>query len=148
MKNPSIRYFENEKIDFDKMDVVVEADSLKGKDDVVGAKLLKLFNFLSKKIAKEGFIIKKKGWVWEKGKKAYFYFSVPKDADKIKVVEGPSVKFKEHVIQFKNKHKDNFIKNRKVYARDKRKFVKAKEFVKELLKDEYVTERVKSIKLK
>ncbi len=148
---PSTAFFKEEKFDTDKLKkefIVIFVDSLKGKGDVVGAKLLKAFEFIEKRLLKEGFDIKKDGWHWDKEKKAYFYFKIPKDADKIKVVEGPNVSLKEHVSNFKKKHKKTFVKKGRIYAKDKRKFVKASDFIKSLLKQEYVKERVKSINLK
>ncbi len=150
VKKPSTKFFEKEEFDINKLKefVVVEVKTLKGKEDVVGAKLLKAFNFIKKGLSKEGFGIKKDGWTWDKEKTAYFYFKIPKDADKLKIVKGPSISIKEHVLKFKKKHKNTFIKNRIIYAKDRRKFVKAKDYVKDLLKKDYIKERVKSSSLR
>lgn len=149
LKNPSTKFFEEKELDITKLKgfIIIEINLLKGKQDVVGAKLLKTFNFIKKELIKEGFKIQKHGWSWEKQKKAYFYFKILKDVDKIKIVKGPSINFKQHVLNFKKKHKTTFIKNKQIYAKDKRKITKAKDFIKELLKKDYVKERVKHIYL-
>jgi len=150
LKKKSVKFFEEEEFDISKKKdfIVLEVISLKGKEDVVGAKLLKAFDFIKRALIKEGFKISKDGWVFDRALKAYFYFKIPKDLDKVKIIKGPSIKFKEHVSSFKKKHKNNFVKNSKVYAKDKRKFVKAKDLVKELIKEKYVKERVKSVRKK
>ena len=149
LKNPSVKFFKEKELDLKKLKgfIIIEINLLKGKQDVVGAKLLKTFNFIKKELLKEGFKIQKHGWSWEKQKKAYFYFKILKDVDKIKIVKGPSINFKQHVLNFKKKHKTTFIKNKQIYAKDKRKITKAKDYVKGILKKDYVKERVKHIYL-
>jgi tRNA nucleotidyltransferase (CCA-adding enzyme) len=147
MKKPSKVFFEKKKVDINKLKkefIILEAEALKGKEDVIGAKLLKVFEFLQRKLKKEGFEVTKQYWTFDKEKEAFFYLKV-KDVSSVKIVEGPNVKFKDHVKFFKKKHKNTFVKKNVVYAKDKRKVTKAKDFVKNLLKDEYVKERVKKI---
>jgi tRNA nucleotidyltransferase (CCA-adding enzyme) len=149
IKKPSIKFFEKENIDIERLKkefIVIEIEALKGKEDVVGAKLLKVFEFIKSKLIKEGFEIKKDSWFFDREKKAFFYLKV-KDADIIKIVNGPNIKFKDHIVFFKKKHKTTFVKNNKIYAKDKRKITKAKDFIKRLLEDVYIKERVKDIKL-
>ena len=143
VKKPCVKFFEKKEIDV-KDFIVLEVGALKGKEDVVGAKLLKVFDFLNKKLEKEGFKVKSH-WTFDRETKAYFYFKA-NDVDKIKIIEGPNVKFKDHVLLFRKKHKNTFVKGNIIYAKEKRKFVKAKDYIKELIKDEYVKERVKKIK--
>ncbi|MDP2909340.1 MAG: nucleotidyltransferase domain-containing protein, partial [Nanoarchaeota archaeon] len=52
--------------------VMIEVTPLKGKEDVVGAKLLKALEYLRNKLAKEGFKIYDHNWKWDK--KALFWF--------------------------------------------------------------------------
>ena len=143
LKKPSNSFFEKKEINT-KDFMVIEVDSLEGKEDVVGAKLLKVFNFIKEKLIKEGFIVKDSIFTFDREKKAFFYFKA-KDVSSIKIIEGPNVKFKDHVKFFKKKNKNTFVKGKVIYAKEKRKFVKAKDFIKSLLKDEYVKERVKCI---
>ncbi|TKJ17098.1 CCA tRNA nucleotidyltransferase [Candidatus Woesearchaeota archaeon B3_Woes] len=150
LKKPSTKFFQEKEFDPTKLKdyIIVEIKPIKGKQDVVGAKLLKTFNFLKKELSKEGFKIQKQGWDWDKGKKAHFYFKIIKDVDKLKIIEGPSTTIKEHVLNFKKKHKTTFTKNKQIFAKEKRKITKPKDYVKELLKKDYVKERVKETNLK
>jgi tRNA nucleotidyltransferase (CCA-adding enzyme) len=150
IKKPSSTFFEIRDFDIEKLKhdfIVIEAEVLEGKEDIVGAKLVKVFNCLRKGLENADFKIAEDGWQWDKGPKAYFYFKAPKDLDKEMTVEGPPANLKDFVLNFKKKHKKTFVKGEKIYAKEKRNFVKAIDLVKELLKNEYVKERVKSIKL-
>jgi tRNA nucleotidyltransferase (CCA-adding enzyme) len=149
LTKPSVKFFECNELDINKLKefVVLEINPLDGKEDVVGAKLVKVFNFLKSGLSNEGFVVKDKGWTWDKEKKAYFYFK-SLNIDKIKILKGPLVSFKDHVLNFKKKHKTTFVKSKVVYAKEKRKIIDAKSFVKDLIKEKYVKERVKSIRLR
>ncbi len=150
IKKPSVKIFEEEDLNIDKLKkdfIIIEFGSLKGKEDVVGAKILKAFNHIKTRLAKEGFEIKKQGWIWDKDQKGYMYLNIPKDVDKIKILRGPSSSIKEHAEHFKKKHKTTFIKKGTLYAKDKRKITKSRDYIKLIIKDEYVKERLKSIKL-
>jgi tRNA nucleotidyltransferase (CCA-adding enzyme) len=151
LKKPSVDFFKKNELDIGKMKkdfIILEVNAKKGKEDVIGAKLLKVFNFLKKSLLKEGFEIKKNDWNFDKDKKAFFYLKIPKDVDKYKIIKGPNTKFKDHVRYFKKKYKQTFVKKNVVFAKKKRRYVKAKDFIRELLKDEYVKERVKDIKIR
>lgn len=150
LKNRSIKYFEENRFDAEKLkkdNIVIEIDVLSGKEDIIGAKLVKAFNFIKSRLLKAEFDIKDSGWFWDKNKKAYFYFKIPKDLDTTQIIEGPPTKMERFVVDFKKKHKSTFIKNGIIFAKEKREFLKAKDFIKDLLKNEYVKERVKSISL-
>ena len=120
---------------------IVEADALKGKEDVVGSKLLKIFEFVNKELCEFG--VKKADWEW-KGKKALMYFILKqKTLPKTEIWKGPLVKQKDFVKDFKKKHKKTFVKKGRIYAREKRKYPKAGDFIKILLRNKYVKGRAK-----
>lgn len=165
LKRPSIKFFEKEEFNTEKLKkdfIIIEADVLSGKEDIVGAKTLKVFEFLKNSLIKKGFELKESGWEWNKGKtsfskppqkfggkgeKAYFYLKNMKDLDKEEIIEGPPTRLKDFVDNFKKNHNNTFVKKNIIYAKEKRKFTKAKDYVKELLKNDYVKERVKSAKV-
>ena len=62
-------------------------------------------------------------------------------------VEGPPLKIKPHVDNFKKMHKKTIIKNRKIYAIEERKFINPEELLKDIIKSEFVRERSKLIKI-
>ena len=71
-----------------------------------------------------------------------------KDIQSIRIQTGPPIKLVKHAEAFKKKHTDTFIKNARLFARVKRKHTNAHEFIKELIKESYVKEKVKEIDLK
>lgn len=152
LKHPSEKFFEKEKITLATLKkkagenklIVVEVQPLKGKKDVVGAKLLKAHNHIAKQLHKREFILIAHGWEWNN--KAMFWYIV--DAEVLpKFMEhmGPPLKEKQHVKVFEKQYKDTYVKNKRIFAKVKRAYRKPELLVKELIKDEYVKERVKKI---
>ena len=119
---------------------------LEGKKDVVGAKIMKVYEYLKINIKKKGFTITKTEWEFKE--KGFIYFIVKKEKlSEIEIFTGPPLKEKEGIKRFKEKHVKIFEENDRIYAEEKRKYRKAKELIKDLMKSEYVKERVKKIKL-
>lgn len=150
IKLPSYDFFKIKKqnpVELKKrFDIVLEIKQLKGKDDVVGTKILKAFEFLQEKINKEGFQIEKAGWQFDST--TFAWLSVKnREISKEYIHLGPPLAVKEHVQVFKKKYKNTFEKDNRIAVRLKRKNYKIKDFIKALLKDEYVKERVKEIKI-
>jgi len=126
--------------------VLMEVNPLKGKEDVAGAKLLKSFEFLNKELGKEGFKIIDKGWHWDKKTKAYFYFVFDnKLLSATEEIVGPPLRIRFHAEKFKKKYKKAKVKGKRIVAVVKRKFRKPEDYVKLLVKDDYVKERVNNI---
>ena len=129
--------------------ILLEASPLKGKEDVVGSKLLKLFDYVKDCISKEGWKIKENNWFWDE--KALFYYVVEKkELSKELIHYGPPQKFIENVNEFKRKWKNHKLlqDNYRVYIKLKRKHTKIKDYIKSLLKDKYLKGLIKSIKTK
>lgn len=157
LSNPSEELFKIKKMtaeDFKKKAknnklILLEVISLKGKEDIIGCKLLKAFNYIAKQLQIADFKLLHKSWTWDKQKKALFaYILDPKPLEKYKKWPGPPMQAVHHVMQFKKVHKDDKIiqqKNR-LYAIVKRKFTVPEQFIKKLIKDPYIKEKVKEIK--
>jgi len=124
----------------------IEANPLKGKKDVIGAKLLKVYEFIKRSIKKNDFKITESEWEFKE--KGIFYFIVKKEvlSEKV-VVRGPPLSKKEGVKRFKAKHKKTFVKGDRVFAEEKRKYRTIKPLIKHLLKEKYVKERLKRISI-
>jgi len=146
LKKPSIEFFTEKKTDIDllrkKGAIIVEVISKKGKEDISGAKLMKAFEFLKKKLFE--FEVKKAGWEWDKKKNGVFWFVVSKK----KLPEtiewtGPPLMMEKSVKAFKKKYKKTYTKKGRIYAKIKRKHVTALSLVKELVKDKYFKEKTK-----
>ncbi len=118
---------------------------LEGKEDVVGVKLLKTFQFLGQKLKEFG--VQKYGWGWDKKNEAVMYFIVKKkELPEYETRMGPPLKMKEYVQDFKKKYPNSFEEKGRIKAKVKVEHTKLKEFVNAVLKDEYVRERVKEVK--
>ncbi|MBI1936262.1 CCA tRNA nucleotidyltransferase [Candidatus Woesearchaeota archaeon] len=128
--------------------IEVHAEPLEGKADVVGSKLMKIYEYFLQKLQNHEFKMIKSGWEWDKSKDAAFYFLLVKELLPENIeIEGPPAAIKHHAGHFKKIHKNTYIKNKKIYAAEKRKYVKPEELLKSLANDEFVKERSKSIKI-
>jgi tRNA nucleotidyltransferase (CCA-adding enzyme) len=128
--------------------VLFEVVPLAGKDDVVGAKLLKAFNYIKDVLLKEGFTVFDASWDWNKS--ATFYYIVNSGPlPEFKLHYGPRVNQEMHSKNFREKNKKYqiFEEKGKLCAKIPRKFRDAKSFSKVLLKDENIKLWVKSVKL-
>ncbi len=152
LEKPSVEFFRIKEFDITELEkrkgrnklVVFNGTALKGKKDIVGSKLLKVFEFLSGKITSNEFKIIEKEWRW--GKDVMFWFIVyAKELEEYKRHEGPMVKSKRHVESFKQKHKETFVIGKRVYAKVKRKYIRIEELTKDLVKDDYVKERMEKV---
>jgi len=135
LKNPSIKSFEIEKIDLDKVKIdakkkkyefiLMEVKTDKQEGDIAGSKLLKFYRHLSSEI-EDFFYIKKKGFNYNR-KKAARYFFVVKDKGEI-IRAGPYLKDKMHVAKFKKKHKKTFSSKGRIHVKKKINFT-LKDFI-------------------
>jgi tRNA nucleotidyltransferase (CCA-adding enzyme) len=150
LKNPNKAYFAKEEIVQEVLKkeasrkkwhlVMFDVTPVQGKEDVVGLKLLKVFTHIKRKL--DDFNVKKADWDWVPGENATFYFMVKEDMLDDEVRKGPPTTLKEHVKHFKKQHSNTFTKNGHVMAKVKRNHPKLANFVKNLLKDAYVKERI------
>jgi len=128
--------------------IILNITAKKGKKDVVGSKLLKVFEFLGKRLEKNDFKVINKGWKWDKNKEALFWFVFDKKSLSTYVErKGPPLKFPDAVKDFKKKHKSTSIKKRCIFAKDKRTFTEADKCLKYIIKDQYVKDKVSKISL-
>ena len=124
--------------------VYIECEGQEGKEDVVGTKLLKVFEFLREELGK--FIVVKSGWQWRMGERGIFYFLLKLNKiDDEEIIKGPPLRLASFVLEFKKKHRVCFEEKGVMYAREKVEFTGVEEFVKDLLKKKYVEERVEKI---
>lgn len=157
LKKQSKGFFKEEKITEEKLIqmskgkkmIIIDIAALLGKEDVVGAKIMKSYLFILKRLNESGFDVLDSGWDWNKAKKAIIWLIFDKDnLDKFKEHPGPGIKSKEHFARFRKQHKNVFWKKDRLYAKVKREFTDPKKFLDELLKDEWFKEKVKSINIR
>jgi tRNA nucleotidyltransferase (CCA-adding enzyme) len=154
LQKPSEPYFEKEEVSLNSLQkkykgkgnlVFVSLMPTEGKEDAVGAKLLKVFEFMKEKL--KPFAVTHSGWQWNKGDEAIFYVvAKKKELPEYEVRVGPPLKLKEYVADFKKKYKNAFVEGGRMKAKVKVENPKLKDFANAILKDEYVQERVGKVK--
>ncbi|MBU4352691.1 MAG: nucleotidyltransferase domain-containing protein [Nanoarchaeota archaeon] len=150
LSKPSIKYFVKQTVTKNSLNkgIVLEVVPLEGKKDVVGAKLLKCFEYIKQGLRKNDFIVEEADWEYED--KTLFWFKIKQEKlSKSKKHLGPFVKDKESVKHFKQVWKGSKVLKDKdrVYVMKKRKYLDPKKLIKDLIKTEYIKEKVKGVKL-
>jgi len=155
LKSPSEKFFEIKEIDEKSLKskaknnelILIDITPKKGKQDVIGCKLIKALEFINKKLEQNDFNVIDYGWYWNQ--KALFYFIVKKEklSNEIKIM-GPPLKVEFHVKNFKKKYKKTFTENNRIYTKIKREFKTSKELIKSLKKEKYLKEKINSFKIR
>jgi len=155
LKNPSKKFFNIEIITeqdirkkFGKIKLLIfKIDPLKRKKDVAGAKMLKAFNYIKQNLIDNGFQVIGSDMVWDRKSKALFYYTL-RSIELPKTVEltGPPLRIRQHVLLFKKKHKNTFVRNKRVFAVENRKFTNASALVKTVIKNPNVKDNITNIK--
>ena len=152
LKNPSINFFIKKKVDLEALKskgrlLVIDFENLKDSEAVVGAKILKAFEFL-KTYLKE-FEIIDSGFEWDKVRKGFFWFLFKKNKiPEELILRGPPVKFEEQVKNFKSVHKKTFEKEGRIWALERREKTNLIYLVKEAIENDYIKRRLKKVKIR
>jgi len=148
LKKPSEKFFEKKalgKKDF-KDALIINVIPLKGKRDVVGAKIMKAHEAIKRELAENGFEIKNSGFVFDN--EAFIWLRLKNEKiNAEKIIQGPPLNMKEHCSAFRSKHKNTFEQRGKLFAKIKREYTNAKDLIKNIIKSEEVREKVKSISI-
>ena len=154
LKKPSEKFFEYKEIDWEKLSrkgklIIIDIDVPEGKEDPVGAKLVKAYEYMKKKLddfkPSPEMIIK-----WDKQRKATFGYLLKQE----KLPEefewpGPPAEMKEAAEIFSKKHKKTFVKKGRVYAKVKYEYRNPEELLEKIIfKDEYLKDKVKKCRLR
>ncbi len=127
-----------------------------GKEDVVGAKLVKAFQFLVSQLKKFDFPLVSADWFWssQMGEPAFIWFvfnqkELPLDCQKIFIGPALSLASPHHLASFKKKHQQTFVKviNHKKYlcAQVDRSFIQPAPFLKSLFSSHYFRSKIKKV---
>lgn len=156
LKHPAKEFFEKKEVTIEELKkksegkklLLLQVKPVKGKEDVIGAKLLKTLEYLKKQLKLNDFKIYDYNWKWDET--ALFWFIM--DAELLpetKEHQGPKLSQTKHVEKFKIKNKNHKIyeKNGRVYAEIPRTYRTPEGLIEELIKDFNVRKRVKEIKL-
>jgi len=122
LKKPSPRFFEKKEFKESKVRkdakrmkfslMEVDAESKRAKEDISGAKLLKLHRMIKKSFEKESYGMRD-FWIFEKNaSKSYFMLKKPKKI----IQKGPPVERMKHADEFKKRWKKTFVKHGVLYA--------------------------------
>jgi tRNA nucleotidyltransferase (CCA-adding enzyme) len=149
-RNPGHEFFERKKISLDDLKgaVVLKAKGMSGKDDVVGSKLLKAFEFIARRLKDEGYKIESYDWEWNKEAIFWYYIKNKRLPKKYKHF-GPPIKEEDHLEKFRRKYKNKELQKQgsRVYVELERENSYVMDHMKTLLKHSYLKDKVKSVKL-
>ena len=147
-KKASDDYFHPKKHSFksDHNSILLEVKPKSGKQDVVGAKLLKAFEHIKRKLEENDFKIKDSKWHWNKI--ALFSYELESSIlDEFKEVKGPPVNLQHHLKEFEKKHGKIYTKNGFAYAKVRRNFTHARNLIKSIVFERDILDRVSKISL-
>ena len=155
LKHPQESFFEKEALDSKQLKKEAEKRKLnfifltlipqQGKEDVVGIKLLKAFNFLENEL--QAFDVKNSGWDWNKHNQAWFYFFLgKKQLPAFEVRKGPPIKFKEHAEKFRKQHPDAYEEEERLITDVEVKYRELDKFLYHILNEPYFKERIKEVR--
>ncbi|MCH8004418.1 MAG: CCA tRNA nucleotidyltransferase [Nanoarchaeota archaeon] len=141
-ENDIIKKFQKNKL------IMLKAKPLNKKEDVAGAKMLKAFHFIEKNLIFNGFNIIESDMLWHAKTSSLFYYALEKDKlPKTIAIPGPPLKIKRHVLLFKKSHKKTFVKNKRIFAIEKRKFSNARDLIKNIIKTTNVKDNINKIEI-
>jgi len=167
LKKPSESFFKQKRLSDSELKkaagkdifILFKVRPLDGKRDVVGSKLLKVFNHINRHLALHDFEVRGSGWDWNRKSngndsrknkdntaRMWFYIKIIK-LSTTKIVEGPPLEEKLHVERFRSVHENTYNKRGRVYARVCRVFLEPKALVKKMISGDFVKERVESIRV-
>jgi tRNA nucleotidyltransferase (CCA-adding enzyme) len=125
--------------------VLLRVKPLEGNEDVVGTKVLKVFEHIQKHLRKHDFKIIECDWDFEPGECLLYYIIRKEKLSDNVTLYGPPVKEKDDAKRFRAKHKKVVVKGNRLYAEEKRKYKLPEQLVKDLLRENYVKERTAQI---
>lgn len=157
IKNPSESFFVKKQLTLSSLRkkagnhklVLLRIFPKRGKQDVVGSKLLKAYDHIRKHLVLNNFNVLESGWQWDKKDKCLFWYILENDSVSryLKWI-GPPVKNREHAKRFVEKYKNAKVDGKKLVAIIKRKYTKANDMIKDILKSKYLKEKIKEAKLR
>jgi tRNA nucleotidyltransferase (CCA-adding enzyme) len=128
--------------------IVLKTAPLSKKEDVAGAKMLKAFHFIKKQLIYYGFKMIESDMLWHVKNSALFYYALENDKlPKTMELSGPPLKVRYHVALFKKAHKKTFVRDKRIFAIEKRKFTNSKDLIKYIIKTINVRGNVKNIEI-
>ena len=131
--------------------IVVYLTMPEGKEDIIGARIVKVMDFIKKGLISNGFKIICSDWGWDKQRRAEIYFILdPEPLSEWVRLSGPPLKAGMHVKKFKEKHDScELVEDKsRIVAIGKRRFRLPERLISSLLEDDYITSRAEKAALK
>jgi tRNA nucleotidyltransferase (CCA-adding enzyme) len=124
--------------------IAIKIIPLEGKRDVVGSKILKVFDYINMNMDKNEFDIIKSGWDTNSFQWIYFITEDKKLSEYV-IIKGPPVNEKEHCDDFRKTHssEETFIKNKRMFLKTKRKYMNPEELIENLINTPYFKNKIK-----
>lgn len=148
LRKPSEKLFNKQKLDLSKYNIIIKAKPVEGSIDVSGTKLLKIYEKIVTELKNYDFIILNSIWNWDK--QCFFCFKL-KDKRLSNEYKhfGPPIDNIENYESFKDKYlgAKQGIEKGKAFVILEREFKDAKSFLENLLKNEFIKSRTKSIEI-
>ena len=127
---------------------IITITTKQGKEDVIGCRILKVFEHIKKNLESHEFKICDAGFEYDKHTTGIVWFIVKEGMLKKKKLQtGPPINVRKHADDFKRKHPDAYEKDKRLYAKIDRKYRRSKDLMHDLLQDTFITQRVRSIEM-
>ena len=155
LDSPSVDLFSKKEYSVEDIDpgddhlIVVDVETERSKVDVVGCRILKVFEYIRNNLKTRDFNVIDCGWKFDKKTKGTLWYVVEnKELSPIITWRGPPVSAESDAEKFRQKYDDIFEDKGRLYARVERKYKEPFSLVKDLFCAEVITDRVKSIQLR
>ncbi len=163
IKKPEKSFFEKQEVTEEKLQqkakgkqlLIVETEPARGKEDVVGARLVKAFEHMLLQLKEKGFAVADSGWEWEKGSRtAMLWYMMQKEVPEPEIRYGPPSSNKQHAEKFREEHlgkagRQLFEKNGRLYARIERAYKQPQQLISSLIReDTYLKDKARNYTVK
>jgi tRNA nucleotidyltransferase (CCA-adding enzyme) len=133
--------------------ITLDIKTLDGSKDVVGTKVLKVYEAIIDHLKLNDFKVLGSEWNFVFDNRfAEMYVVVDKDLSRDVEQQGPPLSAKSDYEKFTKKHSGlghkTFIRGNRVYAIMPRKYPDPRIFLKDLFKEEFISRRIKNIRIK
>ena len=148
LKSKSEKFFIKKDIVLSKLKdyIIIEITPIKASKNVLSGKLSRLVLYIKDHLDREGFIVQKFDWMWNK--KIYLWYKVKNEnLEKLKKHYGPKLNDKINIRKFKERWANYKIGKGKgrVFVYAPRRFTNVIDFVKYLSKDEFLSSFIREI---
>ncbi len=150
LDTPSKEYFTIRHLDPEELEpeddyfVYFTAEPIDAKDDVQGAKLRQVYEYIHRKVRERQWPIMEADWEFHE-REGRFYFIIDTDAQPYVEREGPPTENEDHVKRFTEKHANTLVKDGRIYARIERRHEHPKGYIEHVTGHAYVEERVEQV---